>query len=365
MSKSVSTSIMVLRILSSISVAIIGLFLWLALISTMNRSIEASARVAHPETGQNVAFNCPADMIAYWELNETTGTTFKDSIGGNEGTCIEPSCPSPVEGIVKGAYNFSGSSEIDIPTLSDDFRWDGTSNFSIALWLKLPEAETCPGTRTALSRYVYPRSWWVGCSEDETAMFSLRDSNRTTEVAIGTTKINDGQWHYIVSVLDGAQDMMYLYVNGALESSVSKAFDGDWISNEKATVGYHRPAPYYYLVGAIDEVAVFNRALALAEIQYYYSNGLIGKGYCRSFELAVHKVGEGTVIADPPGFSYDYGQEVLLTAVAAPNWSFSVWSGAITGSENAATVVMTSSKSVSATFVHSSYLVYLPVTIKN
>jgi hypothetical protein len=344
--------------------ALAGLLLWLALVSRMSPATEASALVLTLETGESPTLACAADMIAYWNLDETTGTTFKDLIADNDGNCTESTCPSPVAGVVNGAYNFHGSSEIDIPELSPDFSWDGKSNFSIALWVKIPETEHCSGTRVAISRYAGHRSWWVGCSAIQTAFFSLRDSVGTAKQVTGTTPINNGEWHYLVAVRDGAEDMMHLYVNGILESSESQAFSGHWISSERATIGYHQPPPYYNFVGIVDEAAVFNRALLLPEIQHYYSNGLIAKGYCSPLELSLNTVGGGIVETDPAA-PYAYGQGVTLTAVPLPGWSFDSWNGDVSGSANPLDVVITGHRSITAVFVATDYRIYLPFTSRN
>jgi hypothetical protein len=353
-SKKTPPPIRFLRIVSPLTMALAGLLLWLALVSRMSPATAASALVPTLETGESPTLACPADMIAYWNLDETTGNTFKDLIADNDGHCTASTCPSPVTGVVNGAYNFDGSSGIDIPALSPDFSWDGKSNFSIALWVKIPETENCPGTRVAISRYAGYRSWWVGCSDIETAIFSLRDSEQTAKQVTGTTSINNGQWHYLVAVRDGAEDMMHLYVNGILESSESQAFSGNWISSQRATIGYHQPHPYYHLVGIVDEAAVFNRALQLPEILHYYSNGLMAKGYCSPLELLLNTVGEGIVETDPAA-PYGYGQGVTLTAMPLPGWSFDSWNGAVSGSANPITTLMTEEKAITATFTMEFY----------
>jgi uncharacterized repeat protein (TIGR02543 family) len=64
----------------------------------------------------------------------------------------------------------------------------------------------------------------------------------------------------------------------------------------------------------------------------------------------VDTVGSGTVGANPDQARYNDGQTVELTATADAGWTFSGWSGDLTGRANPATVVMDSDKVVTATF---------------
>jgi uncharacterized repeat protein (TIGR02543 family) len=79
--------------------------------------------------------------------------------------------------------------------------------------------------------------------------------------------------------------------------------------------------------------------------------------------LTVNVVGGGHVDLDPAGGSYPTDTEVELTAVADPGWTFSGWSGDLTGSTNPDTLVMDDSKSVTATFTEDHYTLTVNVDI--
>ncbi|NVM20904.1 MAG: PKD domain-containing protein, partial [Desulfobacterales bacterium] len=68
------------------------------------------------------------------------------------------------------------------------------------------------------------------------------------------------------------------------------------------------------------------------------------------YTLTVTTVGQGSVTLDPADGTYDKGTEVTLTATADEGWVFSEWSGALSGSQNPATITMDSDKNVTATF---------------
>ncbi|MEO0225071.1 MAG: Ig-like domain-containing protein, partial [candidate division WOR-3 bacterium] len=58
----------------------------------------------------------------------------------------------------------------------------------------------------------------------------------------------------------------------------------------------------------------------------------------------------GTVSLNPSGGIYQSGTQVTLTATANSGWQFNSWSGAITGTQNPAIIVMDSNKTVTANF---------------
>jgi len=75
-----------------------------------------------------------------------------------------------------------------------------------------------------------------------------------------------------------------------------------------------------------------------------------------AYTLTVTKVGNGTVTLVPAGETYNYGTVVTLTATPAAGYTFTGWSGGLTGSTNPATITMDASKTVVATFA----VIYAP-----
>ncbi len=70
-----------------------------------------------------------------------------------------------------------------------------------------------------------------------------------------------------------------------------------------------------------------------------------------SYTLTINIVGQGTVNELAIESTYPSGTTVQLTAVPDPGWSFSQWSGDLTGSANPASIVMDGDKTVTATFI--------------
>lgn len=70
-----------------------------------------------------------------------------------------------------------------------------------------------------------------------------------------------------------------------------------------------------------------------------------------SHTLAIDIIGGGTVNKDPDQAAYIPGTQVTLTAVPAAGYEFTGWSGDLVSTDNPVTVVMDSSKAITASFI--------------
>jgi uncharacterized repeat protein (TIGR02543 family) len=73
------------------------------------------------------------------------------------------------------------------------------------------------------------------------------------------------------------------------------------------------------------------------------------------YNLNVLVDGDGSVVKDPDQAVYSYGTIIELTALADPGWTFSHWSGDLDGSDNPASIIMDSDKTVTAHFTQNQY----------
>ena len=68
------------------------------------------------------------------------------------------------------------------------------------------------------------------------------------------------------------------------------------------------------------------------------------------YTLQTSTQGSGSITKDPDQATYHYGDQVQLTANPDQDWSFTGWSGDLTGSTNPATITITGNMAVSAQF---------------
>jgi uncharacterized repeat protein (TIGR02543 family) len=83
--------------------------------------------------------------------------------------------------------------------------------------------------------------------------------------------------------------------------------------------------------------------------------------------LTTTTTGQGTITRSPDLQSFKEGDTVALTAVPAPGWGFTGWSGAATGTANPVMITMNDDKTVSANFTRIGYTVAVAVasTVNN
>jgi len=79
------------------------------------------------------------------------------------------------------------------------------------------------------------------------------------------------------------------------------------------------------------------------------------------YTLRVNVVGDGGVTVEPDQAAYQYGDVVTLTVTADPGWSFDVWSGDLSGSDNPETITMYKNRTVTATFTQDEHQIFLPL----
>ncbi len=222
----------------------------------------------------------PAGLTRYWSLDETSGTTFTDRIGGAVGTCT--ACPSPEPGLIQGAQRFDGATTgIEVP---DDgaFDWLAGDRFTIEAWMRNDSG--CTGQQAAVGRSETSGSslqWWLGC-DGGVARFSLRDAVGNSTSLMGTTPVADGAWHHLLAQHDPVSGEIRLYVDGMLESSASTLSGSGFEGTSPLTIGWlDDGVSYRRFNGVIDEVAIHDRILLPEEIQRHYNDGTIGlhRGY--------------------------------------------------------------------------------------
>jgi len=282
-------------------------------------------------SSSNRGMTCPAGMISYWEMEETSKGSYVDSYGDNDAFCVGAECPAHTpNGILGGGQAFSSSpgNKMTVPAnASFDFGVD--DSFSIEYWMKGVSDTTCTtGNEAVIARVGSSNSLhiWTGCRRNISSDYlyaprwNLAENDGSYVSIEGTKNIADGNWHHIVAIRDAAANMNYLYVDGVMEAQAPAIYDTGFSSSaDGITIGYrYFSSPDYFFTGTIDEVAVYNIALPSDLITEHY-NGGIGKKYCEIVSNLAPQITSTPITDGQVGVLYSY--DVGATGEPAPMFS--------------------------------------------
>jgi hypothetical protein len=232
-------------------------------------------------SGTASAQNCPPAMEHYWKLDETENpTAFLDYfLDTDNAICTD--CPTPSKGILNGGQQFDGSDDAVNVADDDSIDWGAGDSFSIEFWINTTQG--IAGNKVFVGRDDPSTNlhWWVGVAPSGKVRFKLLDTTgngiTVNNDADGGDILNDGVWHHIVAVKDGTEDMNSIYIDGALVDSLSFDYMAGFGSSVDVNIG-HLNKDFHYN-GTIDEIAFYDLALELADIQSHY-NDRDGLDYC-------------------------------------------------------------------------------------
>ncbi|MGK5087189.1 LamG domain-containing protein [Bdellovibrionota bacterium FG-2] len=184
-----------------------------------------------------------------YHFDENVGaTSFVDASGANSvGACSGSSCPAVVSyGRVGSAARFNGTSMITItPQVLD-------KDFTLEAWAKL---DGIRGNADA----IFGKS---GSGNDINFAYQLIRLYGPGDYLIAKTAAVPGQWTHYAITRSGGKDLA-LYINGVKNSM------GSWTGAFTVTsIGRGNAGA---LVGLLDEVAIYTRALTANEVSDHYS----------------------------------------------------------------------------------------------
>lgn len=215
----------------------------------------------------------PAGMVAWWSLDETSGTTSLDLAGFNNAG-IQFSGPVPVAGKVLGGLQFDGINDyIEVPDHSElNF---GIGNFSFDAWIKTNENT---GQKTILNKLQFPlnQGYSLYLSNGEVRLIIAASS---PVFYVSSMHVADGNWHHIAVTVDRAdQNGIKFYKDGIMISTADPTTNPGTISAiSPLRIGSLSFTAGDLFKGSLDEIELFNRVLSALEIQSIFNAGSAGK----------------------------------------------------------------------------------------
>ncbi len=225
--------------------------------------------------GQVGCVEPPSEMVAWWPLDETSGTTSLDLAGfNNAGTQVNG--PVPVAGKVLGGLQFDGINDyIEVPDNSElNF---GTGNFSIDAWVKV-QANDSLGQLTIVNKIQFPlnRGYSLYLSNGEVRLILSASSYM---FYISSVHVADGNWHHIAVTVDRTDPSgIKFYKNGIMLSSSDPTTNpGTITAISPLRIGTLSFTVGDMFKGSLDEIEMFNRVLTNAEIVSIFAADSSGK----------------------------------------------------------------------------------------
>ena len=211
-----------------------------------------------------------AKPLAYWRLEEMAVPTVRDAMGKHDAS-FESGIALYLEGIGNGrAAHFAGGRvRADVPL---------GESYTAALWLW----NGLPHDARAVTGYAFSRGpdgdkaargehLGIGGTyrADLTGKLMLFNGNERDEVLAGRTTLALRAWHHVVLVRDGGKVRVHL--DGRAEPEIAGVFVSTVRAGENAVFIGGRNDGMFNFEGKLDEVAIFPRALSIAEIAALYT----------------------------------------------------------------------------------------------
>jgi uncharacterized repeat protein (TIGR02543 family) len=233
----------------------------------------ASHTISIPEGDTTYTANFVVDPdfddapVGHWSLDDGSGTTATDSSGHDNHGALENKPAWISKGRVNGAISFNGNHYISLPATPS---LDVTGDITLAAWVKTKEAgmDLIGGYQTSGS----PAGYGLGIGNDTDSYGGRKNklvywsSGHGTWVA-GDTEVNDGEWHHVAVVASGETATFYL--DGELDGTANTAAPTSYMGTRAIGAKTNGKDG---VVGMIDEVYIFDRALNSEEILSLYNS---------------------------------------------------------------------------------------------
>jgi len=146
----------------------------------------------------------------------------------------------------------------------------GTNDVSISCWIKT--TETFPYTE---SRCAFGGTSNVGGTNYTlgrlgSGFTTPNDMQVRVFNTLGTTKLNDGNWHNIVYTYNFTTKEVKAYVDGNTTPEATTTFAA-WNTNYPIAIGWNARVGNYYFEGNVDECAYWNTILSEDTIEKIYN----------------------------------------------------------------------------------------------
>ena len=214
-------------------------------------------------------------LVAYWNMDENSGTTINDEYGSNDddGTLRGTTPPQWITGKFGSGLSFNGSTaNVSIPN-SDDLDI-GTNALSMSAWMKFDDLSKTQAIYDSSGDYYV---FYIDSGHHE-LRFKITTSGDEGDVAerpgISLNDLNTTDWFNIVGVYDGSAGTAKIYLDGVLKDAHTNAnLTGNVKPDQVAFMGYSGSGDWWS--GDLDDLGIWNRAITPAERAHVAGNAIV------------------------------------------------------------------------------------------
>lgn len=258
----------------------------------------------------------PSGLVGFWPANGTSDDLITGSHAylGNGTTYTN--------GRVGAAFSFNGANNyLWIPTQTNYNLGPGASGFTAEFWVNPNTFQN--GSVLGWANGVRLERWVAGSAQGDSLRFFVTGTNSGQYVDVqriwpGSATLN--QWYHIALTYDRTLGQAKIYTNGVLQTT------GTVGTNVMSTAGDFYlgqvPGSSSFFSGGIDELSLYNRTLALSDVQAIFNGGASGKCITPKNQPPYVTAGGNRTIYFPtntimlPGAAYDDGLPSNSLAVA-------------------------------------------------
>jgi len=207
-------------------------------------------------------------LVAHWSCDEEGGGTLVDHSGnGHDGAVAGASW---ISGCIDGALHFDAGNSVTVSSFPQ-----ASSSWSVALWYRAPSGDFGDSYLTLISTEdVFAGGWAMNVrltpSDPQYHFgFSVGSDAGDLYEHYETNRVDVDRWVHLVAVVDGQAMRLEFYKDGELmggsalshliQPGNTHLYLGRWVGFERL------------LVGDLDDIVIFNRALVQAEVRELYA----------------------------------------------------------------------------------------------
>lgn len=213
------------------------------------------------------------DLVAYYKLDETSGSTAYTSIGDYNLTHFNSPTINQTGKIDKSVLYSASSSQYS--KVDSNMKWTGFTNRTISGWIyltSLPANNTCYDL-FSLSNGSNGRALHIPYCNSSGTYTIAGAIDRVMQAQYGfpiTITLDVNTWYFVAVVFNNNNVQLFLNDTNGVNTSVTQSNGSS--SNNSFRIGT-RYDNSYYSNAKIDEVGVWSRALSSSEIAKLYNSG--------------------------------------------------------------------------------------------